>query len=74
MVETQSFAALQSRLGELETKNTQLKTQLECFKRQLFGQRSEKRLIIDPAVQADLLAGLSAAECTAVPVQREIIT
>ena len=28
------------------------------FKRQLFGERSEKRLLIDPAVQADLLAGL----------------
>jgi len=34
-----------------------LKTQLDWFKRQLFGERSEKRLLIDPAIQADLLAG-----------------
>lgn len=35
-----------------------LKTQLAWFKRQLFGNKSEKRLIVDPAIQADLLAGL----------------
>ena len=35
-----------------------LQTQLDWFKRQLFGARSEKRLEIDPALQADLLAAL----------------
>ena len=37
---------------------TSLKQQLEWFKRQLFGTKSEKRLDIDPAVQGNLLAGL----------------
>jgi transposase len=35
-----------------------LKTQLDWFKRQLFGSKSEKRLMLDPAIQADLLAAL----------------
>jgi len=35
-----------------------LQTQLDWLKRQLFGARSEKRLEIDPAIQADLLATL----------------
>ena len=35
-----------------------LQTQLDWFKRQLFGAKSEKRLEIDPAMQADLLAAL----------------
>jgi len=35
-----------------------LQTQLDWFKRQLFGAKSEKRLEIDPALQADLLAAL----------------
>ena len=35
-----------------------LKQQLEWFKRQLFGSKSEKRLDIDPVEQGNLLAGL----------------
>ena len=35
-----------------------LKQQLEWFKRQLFGEKSEKRLDLDPAVQGNLLAQL----------------
>lgn len=35
-----------------------LKNQLAWFKRQLFGATSEKRLVPDPAIQADLLAAL----------------
>jgi transposase len=35
-----------------------LQTQLDWFKRQLFGAKSEKRLEIDPALQSDLLAAL----------------
>ena len=34
-----------------------VKTQLDWFKRQLFGQKSEKRHILDPSVQGDLFAG-----------------
>jgi Tfp pilus assembly protein PilO len=52
--------ALRSRLGDYEQQLQTLKTQLEWFKRQLFGQRSEKRFLIDPAIQADVLAGLGA--------------
>jgi transposase len=40
--------------AELES----LKQQLDWFKRQLFGRKSEKRLDIDPAVQGNLLSGL----------------
>lgn len=74
-VDTNSFAVLQSRLGALETENAQLKSQLEWFKRQLFGQRSEKHLLIDPAIQADLLASLGGdADATREPEEKEKIT
>ncbi len=52
-------------MAELSAENAALKgqvqslqAQLDWFKRQLFGERSEKRLHIDPAIQADLLASL----------------
>ena len=43
----------------LQAQVQSLKTQLDWFKRQLFGTKSEKRLILDPAIQADLLAALA---------------
>jgi len=56
------------RMAELERENTQLQAQLatvqqqlEWFKRQLFGAKSEKRLDVDPSVQADLLSALGVA-------------
>ena len=49
---------LRAQLNVLEAQNKALNTQLDWFKRQLFGRKSEKRLHIDPALQADLLAGL----------------
>ncbi len=51
-----------------------LKTQLDWFKRQLFGSTSEKRLLIDPAIQADLLAGLNAVNPVPPPPATEKIT
>lgn len=48
------FAAVNA---ELES----LKQQLDWFKRQLFGRKSEKRLDIDPAVQGNLLKDLGVA-------------
>jgi transposase len=52
-------------IEELERKNAELcveldslKQQLDWFKRQLFGSKSEKRLDIDPSIQGSLLAGL----------------
>ena len=56
------------RVMELEQENAQLsadlasvKQQLDWFKRQLFGVKSEKRLDIDPAVQGNLLSALGVA-------------
>jgi len=56
------------RVVELERENAQLcaelailKQQLEWFKRQLFGTKSERRLDLDPAVQGNLLAALGVA-------------
>ena len=53
------------RIAELEAENARLsadlaalKHQLDWFKRQIFGRKSEKRLDVDPAIQADLLADL----------------
>lgn len=45
----------------LQTQVHALKSQLEWFKRQLFGSKSEKRRVLDPAIQADLLARLAEA-------------
>lgn len=44
--------------AKLQDTVAELKRQLDWFKRQLFGQKSEKRLLIDPAVQMSLLEGL----------------
>ena len=60
-------------IAELETRNAtltlqvdELTRQLDWFKRQLFGRKSEKRLEIDPAVQP-LLDGLVDAAQTSTP-------
>ena len=37
----------------LQQENRALKTQLDWFKRQLFGEKPEKRRIFEPATQAD---------------------
>jgi len=74
VIESQSLTVLQSRLDALESENAQLKTQLDWFKRQLFGQRSEKRLLIDPAIQADLLASLGGVAPLVPPPTWEKIT
>ena len=62
-----------SRIGQLEQDNTELtaqlatltqdcetlKQQLDWFKRQLFGRKSEKRLDVDVAAQGNLLSALA---------------
>jgi transposase len=53
--------ALRSQLCDTEQQLAALKSQLEWFKRQLFGERSEKRLLIDRALQPDMLADLDGA-------------
>ena len=76
-----SAAVQQQHITELRAENTalqeqvhSLKAQLDWFKRQLFGSKSEKRLLIDPALQSDLLAGLSEARAKAPPPATEKIT
>jgi transposase len=60
-VEAADITALQTENEALKEQLQSLKVQLDWFKRQLFGERSEKRLLIDPAIQADLLASLGNA-------------
>ena len=69
------------RVLELERENAQLsadltavKQQLDWFKRQLFGRKSEKRLEVDPAVQGNLLADLGVANPPPKDKPKETIT
>lgn len=55
---TQQHDAVQAENAALREQVTQLKHQLDWFKRQLFGAKSEKRIDIDTSRQADLLADL----------------
>ncbi|MGH9485161.1 MAG: IS66 family transposase [Terriglobales bacterium] len=50
--------SLQTQLAEVKTQLAAALHQLDWFKRQLFGQKSEKLRVLDPAIQASLLAGL----------------
>ena len=59
MVPRTEYDALHAQIKILKI----LKIQLDWFKRQLFGARSGKRLEVDPAIQAYLLA----APCEALP-------
>ena len=58
MSPTTRIAELEQSNAHLLIENRQLKHQLDWFKRQLFGEKSEKRLDIDPAIQESLFAGL----------------
>jgi len=53
----QENVQLSARLTLLSSDYDNLKHQLDWFKRQLFGEKSEKRLDIDPAIQSSLFAG-----------------
>jgi transposase len=66
MVPRADYEALQAQVHAL-------KQQLDWFKRQLFGSKSEKRLVLDPALQADLLARLVEAPAeTPIPPTEQI--
>lgn len=54
-------AQLGADLASLTADNAALKQQVEWFKRQLFGVKSEKRLDVDPAIQGNLLSALGVA-------------
>ena len=49
-------------LGKLQAQYDALKHELDWFKRQLFGSKSEKRLDMDDEAQLNLLAGLGVKE------------
>ena len=55
---SQNISLPRAEYDALQAQVQALQTQLDWFKRQLFGEKSEKRLEIDPAMQADLLAAL----------------
>ena len=57
----QQNAQLSGQLASLSADHAALKRQLDWFKRQLFGTKSEQQRFIDPAVQGNLLATLGAA-------------
>jgi transposase len=62
------IADLQSRNAQLSEQLATLQRQLDWFKRQLFGAKSEKQLLIDPAVQGNLLAALGVATPSPPPI------
>jgi len=66
-----SYAAL----ARVQAQYEALKHELDWFKRQLFGQRSEKRLAIDAEEQLNLLAGLGVkAPPSLDDVQKQTVT
>ena len=74
-VAANDITVLRTENDALKEQLQSLKVQLDWFKRQLFGERSEKRLTIDPAIQADLLAGLSkVADAPPVPEAKQTIS
>ena len=70
----QNISLPRAEYDALQTQIQALQTQLDWFKRQLFGSKSEKRLEIDPAIQADLLAGLNTIAPKTPPPATETVT
>ena len=66
----QENALQREQIAQLTATIEQLKQQLAWFQRQIFGEKSEKRHLIDPAVQPSLLEGLvSDAKPLDIPTQ-----
>lgn len=65
----QKYADSQAENAALRATISSLQQQLDWLKRQLFGNKSEKQLCIDPAIQQSLLAGL--VDDLPVPVEAE---
>ena len=59
--EIKKIQSLEEENASLRAQLTEVQQQLDWFKRQLFGNKSEKRLQVDPAVQAQLFAKLDLA-------------
>ena len=60
--------------GSLKQENETLKAQLDWFKRQLFGQKSEKRQVIQNPDQVTIADILTTPPEVSVPAPKEIIT
>ena len=73
-ISTQNITLPRAEYDALQAQVQALQTQLDWFKRQLFGAKSEKRLEIDPAIQADLLAVLAEALPAPTKADTETIT
>ena len=67
-------AQLSADLATLNAEHHAVKEQLEWFKRQLFGSKSEKRLEVDPAVQGNLLGALDVTAPPLRPAPTETIS
>ena len=74
VVSKQNITLPRAEYDALQEQLQTLKTQLDWFKRQLFGAKSEKRLEVDPSLQADLLAALGEVQPETLPPVTEKIT
>lgn len=61
------LATISAQFSSLTADHAALKQQLDWLKRQLFGEKSEKQLSLDPQVQGNLLAGLGVTPPIALP-------
>ena len=68
-----TYAELQAAYSSSESENESLKRQLAWFQKQMFGSKSERRLV-DPNPDQLLLAGLLGEASKPVPVEKETIT
>jgi len=65
-------ASLTSTVEQLHTKMDQMQQQLDWFKRQLFGQKSEKRLLVDSTIQQSLFDGMLPKEAPSQPMTKTV--
>ena len=72
--ESSIIAALQAENLALKGQLEQLQAQVDWFKRQLFGEKSEKRHLLDTQSQADLLASLGKESAESTPPATEMVS
>ena len=69
-----AYTRLQSDFVSLQSAYENVQQQLAWFQRQVFGEKSEKRLEFDVTVQSDLLSGLGVPDVALPPLPPETIT
>ncbi len=74
MLTADRIIQLEQENARLGSELTSIKHQLDWLKRQLFGEKSEKRLDIDPTVQGNLLSQLGVELPPVKPPETETIT